>query len=646
MSDRIVGPSGGKRRRLFLALFSLAALGALIFAIASFASPGPVGQAQGFEDDDGNLAPGDVIVTGQPSPNFDWNSFADVTWSPHPATTPTRQTDAKTVNGFQFKGIEDYPNPGASSGTTADTSFNGGVKQDNNCAGVGTGKPPNKDDLKRVYLASKTGSNGHTYLDLAWARIPQNSTSASAHVGFEFNQGTTACGAGSDGLVQRTAGDLLIVYDFEGGSAAPVLTLRKWVTSPSATCEVGSNTPPCWGTAQNLTTGGFAEGKVNTANVTDELAPPALSSTSGTSVDETLATQEFGEAGIDLTAAGVIPANACASFGKAYAVSRSSGNSAQAQMKDLVGPANFSLTNCGTIKIIKHTDPRGLDQNFGFTSNIAGSQLSCTADTTPASFTLNDSAGVDNSTNTETCTNVPAGNYTVTEGADPTGFTFESLTCTATGAGSSGSQDATDPKQANITIAGGGVVTCTYVNQQQLGAIEILKTGKDKSQGSGDQPLAGAQFSIKDPDGNALSGSPFTTDANGRICVDGLSFGDYTVQETQPPDGYSADDTTEHTVTVDNNAKCDDDPYVGESEPFTDTPLTDLTVTSQAQSDGANGSGATESSIRCTTGDPTGFPGTDVGNSPDPASGTANPAEVDANGLEPGTYTCKVVIDP
>ena len=43
-------------------------------------------------------------------------------------------------------------------------------------------------------------------------------------------------------------------------------------------------------------------------------------------------------------------------------------------MKDLVGPADFTLTNCGQIKIIKRTDPRGVNQNFGFTSTIAGSQ--------------------------------------------------------------------------------------------------------------------------------------------------------------------------------------------------------------------------------------------------------------------------------
>ena len=45
-------------------------------------------------------------------------------------------------------------------------------------------------------------------------------------------------------------------------------------------------------------------------------------------------------------------------------------------------------------------------------------------------------------------------------------------------------------------------------------------------------------------------------------------------------------------------------------------------------------------------GDTDSFPGTDVGNSPVPDIGTANPAEVDANGLEPGTYNWEVVRDP
>ena len=128
---------------------------------------------------------------------------------------------------------------------------------------MGGAKAPNKDDLERVYVTSNT-VGGDVFLGLSWVRIPQNTTSPSAHIGFEFNKGTTACPAGSDGLVRRTVGDMLIVYDFEGGATdVPTITLRRWVSSGS--CEVGSNSPPCWGPATDLTALGFAEARVNTS---------------------------------------------------------------------------------------------------------------------------------------------------------------------------------------------------------------------------------------------------------------------------------------------------------------------------------------------------------------------------------------------
>jgi hypothetical protein len=601
---RVIGPTGSKRRRRFALIVPLVVLAALALALG--ASAGPVGTASGFEDDDGNL----VVNT-----TFDWNGFSRVTWSPSPTTTPTR-TAEKIVSGWRFLGVEDWQ------ATTADSGFAGGTKQDDICPTVISAKAPNKDDLKRIYLSSKTVNN-HVFLNLAWVRIPQNTTSASAHIGFEFNSGTTACGGSSDGLVQRTAGDMLIVYDFEGGGT-PVLTLRRWVTS--GTCEVSSDSPPCWGPATNLTAGGFAEGAVNTGSVLDQLAPPALSSTTGTSVDETLGQSEFGEAGIDLTAAGVFGANTCVGFGKVYAVSRSSGNSAQAQMKDLVGPANFNLNNCGTIKIIKQTNPRGIDQNFDFTSTIAGAELSCLTDTTPASFTLNDAGNAgktlgsilvaDNSAgNTETCTKVPIGSYTVTEGADPSGFVFASLTCTT-----GGSQDATNLKQANITIAAGGdTVTCVYINNQQLGAIKVTKTRKHAADGPGDHPHAGVTFTV--------NGVDKVTDANGEACFDGLNFGTYTVHETVPA-GYHVD-ANDQQVTVDNNASCSDTTYVGETVSFHNTPLTDITITVNSQVDGG-----TASTIDCG----------DVG---DPVSTGANgDGSKSKTDLEPGTYVCTVVVDP
>jgi hypothetical protein len=47
----------------------------------------------------------------------------------------------------------------------------------------------------------------------------------------------------------------------------------------------------------------------------------------------------------------------------------------------------------------------------------------------------------------------------VTEGADPAGFTFESLACT-------GDSTSTSGKTATINLAPGDAVVCTYVNQQ------------------------------------------------------------------------------------------------------------------------------------------------------------------------------------
>jgi hypothetical protein len=582
----------------------------LVLAIG--ASAGPVSTAAGFQGDDGNL-----IDDGA---GIDWNSFDPVQWNI--GTAPYRQA-AKADLGWDFLGIED------DQGNNSDTAFAGGTKQDNNCATVQGAKAPNKDDLKRVYLASKIDPvTGNVYLALSWIRIPQNTTSPSAHIGFEFNKATSgACPASADGLVQRTAGDLLFVYDFEGGSTdTPTISVREWVTTASDTCEVGSNSPVpngCWGPSVDLTDSGFAEARVNTSNVgpvLDALAPPAPPATA--SVDQTLQLNEFGEAIIDLTGAGIFEPGTCNSFGKAFAVSRSSGNSATAQMKDLAGPGDFELRNCGTIIIKKRTIPRGVDQDFSYTSNIAGTDLSCSPDSTPASFVLNDAAGVDTDDpptaggNTEECDNVPAGTYTVTEGADPPGFEFVDLVCDpAASAVISG-------KQATITLQPDDTVTCIYQNRQQLGAIRITKTRKHAADGPGPHGHPGVTFTVNP--GN-LTGQ---TDANGVLCFDGLAFGTYTVTEILPA-GYVNDGPLSQQVTVDNNATCTDSPYGGETALFSNTPLTDLTVTINSQVNGG-----TASTVSCTNGGPSGS--TDANG--DGTFTTTN--------LLPNTYVCTVVIDP
>ena len=433
MTERVLGPTGGRRRRRLALLLPFMALGAMILAIA--AAAGPQSTAAGFEGDDANL-----VVNS----TFDWNGFAATTWT---GDAPYRQS-TKTTSGWVFNGIED------DEVDTGDTAFAGGTKQDDACATVNAGKAPNKDDLKRIYIANKT-VNGKKYLALAWARIPQNTTSSSAHVAFEFNQNETLCGGNSDGLVTRSTangGDMLIVYDFEGGSAAPVLKLLRWQST--GTCEASgksaATTGPCWVFALNLTAGGFAEAAVNTTAATDDIAP-----TPG----DVLESQEFGEALINLTDSGVFPANptSCLSFGRVFGVSRSSGNSAQAQMKDLVGPADINIANCATVIIRKVTSPAGdATTSFSYTTNVETLPA-----TTTSPFSLKHGEN-------KTITNVkPASGKTVTEGDPSPLYALTGIDCSASTVPAANISAVVGTRTVTFTIAADETLDCTFTNTKQ-----------------------------------------------------------------------------------------------------------------------------------------------------------------------------------
>jgi hypothetical protein len=366
-----------------------AAVVALVFTLAaSGAKPGggtpsgpflvpngPLSVSAGFEGNDADTPPRSAVPDDGKNPptsaptngggytiNFDWNSLK--TTQTYTGTAPY-QTATGTTNGWLWTALTDDQK------STTDTGFGGGVKQDDSCAAVVGGSAPNKDDLKRAYLATKV-VGGHTYLELGWVRIPQNTTSSSAHIAFEFNQGGSTCpSSASDGLVPRMAGDLLLLYDFTGGSTVPPhVTLSRWVTSGA--CGVASHSAPCWGTFTDLelTTPISAEANVDTGlshlcQGTTGCGPnendisgaggagttyvlPSSTSDSLAPATETLGASEFGEATVDLTNAGVFTSGSCVSFGQVEAVSRSSGDSGTAAMEDLVGPGSFTLSNCTT----------------------------------------------------------------------------------------------------------------------------------------------------------------------------------------------------------------------------------------------------------------------------------------------------------
>jgi hypothetical protein len=505
---------------------------------------------------------------------------------------------------------------------SGDNSFGQGTKDDNSDITTVSGSiPPNKSDLTRFYQASET-VGGQTFLYLAWERT---NVLGSANMDFEINQlATPNLGSPGPHTINRSPGDLLITYDFTNGGGKPTLGLNEWLTSatvpnnPSFSPNVclSSNTFPCWGDHITLNSA-ISEGAINSDAVVDPIQTgaanpcPSAGCLAGT----------FGETAINLTGAGVFGTSGCQTFASTFLSSRSSA-SFTAEKKDFVAPVPTTISNCGRVTIIKNTDPRGLDQNFSYTSNVTGTTAADpTSSACPTgSYNLNDGSA---STNTNDCFNVPAGNnYAVTEGANPAGFAFESLTCTADGGGSY----VVNGETANITVIPDSHITCTFVNQQQLGAIKITKTSS-----KGTHPgLAGAVFHITGPNGYS---SDATTLAGGTICVGSLGFGTYSVTETVPPTGYVIDDTSAHSVVVSQNSTCGD----GHEATFraTDTPTSDIQVRFR---DG--GSVTTSATISC-----------------DNATGTSSTADTNlwdktltVTGIQvnpsPITVTCTIVIDP
>jgi hypothetical protein len=276
-----------RRTRVLLAV----AVAALIMA----AAPSAIANLSGstFEGNDGNL----VVNTAG---NTDW------------VTAPNR------VRGDDL----------ASGGT--DNSFGQGTKEDDPNVSVVTGSiPPQKSDLTRFYVGSEFVSSAN-YLYLAWERT---NVLGSANMDFEINKLTqpnlTTTGPKT---LARSAGDLLVTFDF-GGSGSPVLGLLRWVTSgPTSQC-FAANALPCWGNRVNLSAAGDAEGSVNAVTVTDSIAGVSLPANT------------FGEASINLTAAGVFPAGTCTAFGSAFLKSRSSA-SFPAEVKDFVAPQPVNISNC------------------------------------------------------------------------------------------------------------------------------------------------------------------------------------------------------------------------------------------------------------------------------------------------------------
>jgi hypothetical protein len=359
---------------------------------------------------------------------------------------------------------------------TGDNSFGQGTKEDNPAATVVTGSiPNNKSDLTRFYEASEIGSNNHNFLYLAWERA---NTLGTANIDFEVNQKATTGFTGSTTgpvTLNRTAGDLLVTFDFTNGGGTPTIGVQRWLTSattptgiPGFTANVcsSSNNFPCWGDQLTLD-GTDSIAAVNNLNNTDSVTDP-LFPTQPNYINPVPPLQ-FGETAIDLTKANVFPAGTCEAFGSAFVKSRASA-SFTAEVKDFIAPEPVNISNCGKITIHKVTENG--DATFGYTTSPTGSL-------SPATFNLSNGGTQVLTSSGQTPPNVLPGSYSVTEGTPPSGWSLKSLVCTTTGTGTSAT---TSNATASITIAPSGSADCTYTNH--INASPSIATTLSETTGS------------------------------------------------------------------------------------------------------------------------------------------------------------------
>jgi hypothetical protein len=315
----------------------------------------------------------------------------------------------------------------------ADNSFGQGTSENDINVTVTNGSIPNsKADLGLFADSTETLANGDVMLYLAWTR---NNDSGTTNFDFELNKAAqpNLTTPGAKTLV-RTAGDLLINYGIQGGSQTPSLSRRVWTGSVWGP-EVAFNS--------TVADGSFNQ---NTAVANTLTASPA-----------NIPAARFGEAAINMTAANIIPnqndPNApCTGFGSAYVKSRSS-TSFSSEIKDFIAPIAVDLNTCGSIKVVKVTDPASdTTTSFSYTASYT------------APFNLKNGEN-------KLVGQIKAGSgYSVSEGSTP-GWTLTSAVC-----------DNGTP--ANIVVVAGQTTTCTFTNQAR-GTIIVRKitdpTGASKS---------------------------------------------------------------------------------------------------------------------------------------------------------------------
>ncbi len=193
-------------------------------------------------------------------------------------------------------------------------------------------------------------------------------------------------------------------------------------------------------------------------------------------------------------------------------------------------PAYFSLTApdpTGNLNLVKTTEDGKNLSNWRF---ALYSDFACT-NLTAGPYTTNSSGKI-------AMTGIPAGIYYVKELGHSSSATNALYICASA-----------NPQK--VTISSGTTASVSFHNKLVTGSVKLIKdtnTGNNRN---------GWQIGLYTNSActSAVSGSPFTTGADGTITVSGLKPGTYYAKELPGGDSYWACDTSVKTVTVKANAK-------------------------------------------------------------------------------------------
>ena len=229
MAERVLGPTGSRRRRRFLLVPMLVVSAvALMFVAGAQAVHGEAFQL------DGDVLASTTTTVGGVTQTVDWDSLFDANGNELPLPA---NFDASSFD-------KDFLNTGTTFITSDTTTFATGSKDtlpiadwqcnfDNNVN--------SKIDVMNAYAASYTDPvSGDEFLYFA---LERNTNTGTADVGFWFLQAPVACaslGGAADFVGEHTDGDLLVVSEFTGGGTVSTINVYRW-NGDDATGELGQD---------------------------------------------------------------------------------------------------------------------------------------------------------------------------------------------------------------------------------------------------------------------------------------------------------------------------------------------------------------------------------------------------------------------